>query len=170
MNRVIKATGPRIIDKDKEDKVEFIRTHPYLCNYDVKKNVKCTFRGVSEAGFKVHARSQHNWKPGQFLMFKYVDVSGIPRRASAAAAAPASASSDLPRAPAVVGGGGGAITNDPAPAPAAVKRRLCSACLQPGHQANSKKCPKKQTLELSSSSSDDDDDDVADVAGESLAE
>jgi hypothetical protein len=125
--------------------VEFIRTHPYLCDYDVKKNVKCTFRGVSEAGFKMHARSQHNWKPGQFLMFKYVDVAGIPRRASAAAAVPASASSD--HALAVVGGGGGPA---PAPVAAAVKRRLCSACLQPGHQANSKKCPKKQNLELSS--------------------
>jgi hypothetical protein len=150
--------------------VEFIRTHPYLCDYDVKKNVKCTFRGVSEAGFKMHARSKHNWKPGQCLMFKYVDVAGIPQRASAAAAAappaPASASSDLPRAPVVVGGGGGAISNDFAPAPvaAALKRRICSACQQPGHQANSKKCPKKQKLELSS------EDDVNVEAGESPAE
>jgi hypothetical protein len=145
--------------------VEFIRTHPYLCDYDVKKKVKCKFRGVSEAGFKIHARSQHNWKPDQTLMFKYVDVAGIPQPASAAAAAappapaPAPASSDLPRAFAVGVGG-------PAPAP---KRRLCSKCQQPGHQANSKKCSMKQKLELSS----DEDGAVEDgtgEAGESLTE
>jgi hypothetical protein len=150
-----------IIDKDKEDKLEFIRTHPYLCDYDVKRNVKCTFRGRTEAGFKIHARSQHNWKPGMSLMHKYVDVAGISNRASAvaaAAAAPvavASASSDLPPAPAVVGGDGGAVA-----AAKVVKQRICSACHQPGHQANSRKCSKKQKLELSS---DDDGDAVVGV-------
>ncbi len=147
--------------------MEFIRKHPYLCDYDVKKNVKCTFRGVSEAGFKVHARSQHNWKPDQTLMFKYVDVAGIPQRASAAAAAappapaPAPASFDRPRA-----GGGSAITNHPPPAPmpAVLKQRNCSKCHQPGHQANSKNCPYKQKLELT------DDEDGADEAGKSPAE
>jgi hypothetical protein len=91
-------------------------------------------------------------------MYKYVDVAGCnPNRASAvaaAAAAPvavASASSDLPRALAVVGGDGGANTvHFPVAAAKAVKQRICSACLQPGHQANSKKCSKNQKLELSS--------------------
>ena len=144
-----------------------MRTHPYLCDYNVKKNVKCPFRGVSEAGFKIHARSQHMWTPGQELMFKYVDVAGIPPVASAAAAtaaaatapaaaAAAAAAATVPaaaahhRAPAVCGGGGGAISNPPAstaPVAAAPKQRLCAACRQPGHQANSKKCPKKQDLD-----------------------
>lgn len=151
-----------IIDKDREDKLEHMRTHPYLCDYNVKKNVKCPFRGVSEAGLKIHARSQHMWKPGQELMFKYVDVAGIPPVASAAAAtaaaatAPAAAAAAAPdaaahhRAPAVGGGGSGAISNPPAstaPVAAAPKQRLCAACRQPGHQANSKKCPKKQDLD-----------------------
>lgn len=89
-------------------------------------------------------------------MYKYVDVAGIPQPASAAAAAapPAPASSDLPRAFAVGGGGHG-----PAPAP---KRRLCSKCQQPGHQANSKKCSMNQKLELSS----DEDGAVKDGTGE----
>ncbi len=142
-----------------------------MCDYDVKKNVKCTFRGVSQPGLKVHARSQHNWKPGQTLLFKHVDAAGDIIYVSAAAdavppaPAPAPASSNLPRAPAV--GGGVAITNDPAPAPmaAAVKQRICRKCLQPGHQANSKKCPRNQKLELTS-----DENGAAVEAGESLAE
>jgi hypothetical protein len=88
-------------------------------------------------------------------MCKYVDVAGIPQPASAAAAAAAAAAPpapDLPRAFAVGGGG-------PAPAP---KRRLCSKCQQPGHQANSKKCSMNQKLELSS----DEDGAVKDGTGE----
>ena len=93
-------------------------------------------------------------------MFKH----GASAAADVVPPAPApAASSNLPRAPAV--GGGGAITNDPAPAPmaAAVKQRICRKCLQPGHQANSKKCPRNQKLELTS------DEDGAVQAGESPA-
>jgi hypothetical protein len=137
-----------IIDKERDEKIDFIRKHPYLCNFKIKKDTACTFRAISEAGFKVHARSQHNWEPGELLLYKYIDVSGILPRV---AAAPVVAATSF------VAGGSGAVAQV-SPSAVAHKRRLCAACRQPGHQANSKRCPSKnQKLELES---DDESEDV----------
>jgi hypothetical protein len=145
-----------IIDKERDEKIDFIRKHPYLCNFKIKKDTACTFRAISEAGFKVHARSQHNWKPGELLLYKYIDVSGILPRVAAAPVVAAPAVSFV----AALTGSSGAVAQVSPSAAAAVaqKRRLCAACRQPGHQANSKRCPsKQQKLELES---DDESDDV----------
>jgi hypothetical protein len=85
-------------------------------------------------------------------MYRYTDVTGIPPPAAPAAAAQASA--DV----ASVAGGGSAVA-EVSPSAAAPKRRLCAACRQPGHQANSKNCPNKhQKLELESHGESDDED------------
>jgi hypothetical protein len=61
-----------IIDKEKEDKENFNRKRPIQCGFTMKRSVLCTFRAVNLGGLKVHARSAHNWKPGDEL--KHVGV------------------------------------------------------------------------------------------------
>jgi hypothetical protein len=148
-----------IIDKEKEEKENFNRTHPFQCGFTIKRSVLCTFRAVNLAGFKVHARSIHSWKPGDEL--KYVDVAAQvdSDNSTSAEADPLAAGTNTISALAVPRL---AVTTVAAAGVAQLKAvRRCKACGATGHQKNSKKCPRNlqgnQSLALNSNSSESDD-------------
>ncbi len=152
-----------IINKEKEEKENFDRTHPIHCGFTIKRSVLCTFRAVNLAGFKVHARSIHSWKTGDEL--KYVDVAAQVQgdlddtsSAEAESLAVSAAGTNAIPAPAAPR----LAVHTVAAAPLKAVRR-CKACLLPGHQKNSKKCPSRnQSLALEGDNSEISESDAAD--------
>ena len=138
-----------IVDAEKAAKIKFNREHPIVCDFMIKKNVSCQFRGKTVGGFKVHAAALHLWKQGQEL--KFINVSrGSSDTSSCSESSPSPVPDQMSAAQPTVHssparaavGGGGAAVQQPAVSDrvAAAPKRRCSKCNEAGHQANSKKC------------------------------
>ena len=138
-----------IIDDETEAKNKHDREHPFVCDFMVRKNVKCTFRGKTIGGLKVHAGSAHMWKQPEEL--KFTNASRVSSSSSEISPSPPASRVATPalispvKSPAVRAVGGGAAGG----VQKAPSTRRCSRCNAFGHQANSKKCTKKPNQSLS---------------------
>ena len=142
-----------IIDAEIEAKNKHDREHPFVCDFMIRKNVKCNFRGKNVGGLKVHAGAVHMWKHGEEL--KFTNASRVASSSSESPPAPTPPGSHvvtperLPVAhnpvisPARGAAGGSAAAVQHQDVSKAPSTRRCSRCNAVGHQANSKKCPRK---------------------------